>query len=101
MKAKFLYSFRPKHAIQRRLETGSSALYTLQCSWKINYDQLLLYPSFAFWLNKKYKKQHYLPLRFALSVPCLLAFRFSPFQGDLIRFFCALTKFEMQRAELT
>lgn len=62
----------------------------------------------AFWLIKNYKKQRYLPLRFTLSVPCLLAcllaslrFRFSPFQGDLIRFFCALTKFEMQRAELT
>lgn len=55
-------------------------------------------------LNKNYKKQRYLPLRFTLSVPCLIAclllyvFAFSPFQGDLIRFFCALTKFEMQRA---
>lgn len=55
-------------------------------------------------LNKNYKKQRYLPLRFTLSVPCLIAclllyvFAFPPFQGDLIRFFCALTKFEMQRA---
>lgn len=72
------------------------------------YDQRLFstFPSLEglLGLNKNYKKQRYLPLRFTLSVPCLIAclllyvFAFSPFQGDLIRFFCALTKFEMQRA---
>lgn len=62
-------------------------------------SSLPLLRSKAFWLNKNYKNSaiYRYALRFQFPA-CLLLFAFSPFQGDLIRFFCALTKFEMQRA---
>lgn len=105
MKAKFLFPFRPKHAIQQRLETGSSAMYTYSSMFMENqvYDQRLLYLSFARrpsdWI-KITKTALFTATLYAFSslLACLLLFAFSPFQGDLIRFFCALTKFEMQRA---
>lgn len=71
------------------------------------YDQRLFstFPSLEglLGLNKNYKKTALFTATlyaFSSLLDCLLAslrFRFSPFQGDLIRFFCALTKFEMQR----
>lgn len=66
-------------------------------------DQRLLYLSFARrpsgWI-KITKTALFTATLYAFSslLACLLLFAFSPFQGDLIRFFCALTKFEMQRA---